>query len=74
MASAVATFASLRPHSRRLTASLVLTDCLLLVVAALIAGRSNNIPRWALFAAVVVALVLLALSGSYRRSFGGSMR
>lgn len=74
MATAVATFASSRKHSRILTRSLVLIDLVSLTLAALVAGHANRIPAAALSAAVIVAILILATSGSYRRSLGGSMR
>jgi exopolysaccharide biosynthesis polyprenyl glycosylphosphotransferase len=43
-------------------------------LSALLAERANHIPIAALAIAVVSALGILALSGTYRRSFGGSMR
>jgi exopolysaccharide biosynthesis polyprenyl glycosylphosphotransferase len=74
MAIAVAKFASSRTHSRFLTTSLVVTDVLFLAFAAVIAGHANRIPPVALAIEIVSALGMVALSGSYRRSFGGSMR
>jgi exopolysaccharide biosynthesis polyprenyl glycosylphosphotransferase len=74
MATAVATFASSRRHSRLLTTSLVVCDVLFLVFAALVAGRANHVPMPAFLGAGVLALSILAVSGTYRRSFGGSMR
>jgi exopolysaccharide biosynthesis polyprenyl glycosylphosphotransferase len=74
MAIAVATFASSRTHSRFLTTSLFVTDVLFLGISAYIAHRSNHVPSLALLAAALCALAVLAMSGTYRRSFGGSMR
>jgi exopolysaccharide biosynthesis polyprenyl glycosylphosphotransferase len=74
MAIAVATFASSRKHSQVLTTSLLVTDVVLLALSASIAGRANGLPPAALAAAIAVALGSLAMSGTYRRSFGGSMR
>jgi exopolysaccharide biosynthesis polyprenyl glycosylphosphotransferase len=74
MAIAVATFASSRTHSRFLTTSLFVTDVLFLALSAYIAHRANHIPNLALLAAGMFALAILAMSGTYRRSFGGSMR
>src|SRR5450631_811888 len=74
MATAVATFASSRRHSRLLTTSLVVCDVLSLVFAALVAGRADHVPMPVFLGAAVLALSILVVSGTYRRSFGGSMR
>jgi exopolysaccharide biosynthesis polyprenyl glycosylphosphotransferase len=74
MAKAVATFASSRTHSQLLAASLFVSDVAFFVLAAVVASRADRLPVAALSAAVAVALGALAISGTYRRSFGGSMR
>ncbi|MGD0474289.1 MAG: exopolysaccharide biosynthesis polyprenyl glycosylphosphotransferase [Candidatus Velthaea sp.] len=74
MAIAVATFASSRKHSRFLTASLIVADAIVLTLSVLVADRPHRIPTEALCAAALIALGMLAMSGTYRRSFGGSMR
>jgi exopolysaccharide biosynthesis polyprenyl glycosylphosphotransferase len=74
MAKAVATFASSRTHSHLLTTCLFISDVVFLVLSALVANRAQSVPVPALWAAVLIALGALAVSGTYRRSFGGSMR
>ncbi len=74
MATAVATFACSTRHSRALTTSLFVGDVIFLACSSFIAGRTNRMPIIPLCIAAVVALAILASSGTYRRSFGGSMR
>ena len=74
MIKAAAAFASSRKHSQLVTTSLLVTDIVFLLVAAIIASRADHIQIVALSVAMIAIIVTLALARSYRRSFGGSMR
>jgi exopolysaccharide biosynthesis polyprenyl glycosylphosphotransferase len=53
---------------------LFVTDVLFVTLAASIANRIHALPVLVLAATAVASLALLAIAGTYRRSFSGSMR
>ncbi len=74
MATAAASFAASRTHSRVWSATLVSTDLVFITLAAGVASRFHTLPVPALATAALASLILLAASGTYRRSFSGPLR
>lgn len=74
MATAAASFAASRTHSRAWSTALFVIDVVFLTLGALVADRVHEVPPAVLVAIAVASLALLAVAGTYRRSFSGSMR
>lgn len=74
MATAAASFAASRTHSRAWSAALFVMDSIFITLAAVIANRIHALPIPVLVATALASLALLAIAGTYRRSFSGSMR
>jgi exopolysaccharide biosynthesis polyprenyl glycosylphosphotransferase len=74
MATAAASFTASRAHSRAWSAALFVMDVVFITLGAIVAARIHALPVQVLVAIAMAVLALLAIAGTYRRSFSGSMR
>ncbi len=74
MANTATSFAATRSHSRLWSLTLFITDLVFVTFAAILADRLHTLPVAVLIAAALTTLALLAVSGTYRRTYSGSMR
>lgn len=74
MATAAASFAASRAHSRAWSLALFVMDVAFITLGAIAANRIHALPLPVLVVTAAASLALLAIAGTYRRSFSGSMR
>lgn len=74
MVSSVAPFVALRAHSRVWSITLWLLDIIVIVIGMTIANHIHPLPFSVFVATIILLPFLLSLTGTYRRSFSGSVR